>query len=55
MRHIRIDDDAVVCKLGGGQQARVTGYCIKFTRLSVINADVLLAAIRHGMTVDQTG
>ena len=36
-------------------RARVTGYCIKFTRLSVINADVLLAAIRHGMTLDQTG
>jgi hypothetical protein len=36
-------------------RASVTGYCIKFTRLSVINADALLAAIRHGMTLDQTG
>ncbi|GAA2152752.1 hypothetical protein FHX52_0822 [Humibacillus xanthopallidus] len=31
-------------------RASITGYCIKFTRLSVINTDVLLAAIRHGMT-----
>lgn len=31
-------------------RASITGYCIKFTRLSVINTDVLLAAVRHGMT-----
>jgi hypothetical protein len=31
-------------------RASITGYCIKFTRLSVINTDVLLAAIPHGMT-----
>ncbi len=36
-------------------QASVTGYCIKFKRLSVINADALLSAIQHGMTVVQTG
>jgi hypothetical protein len=36
-------------------KASVTGYCIKFRRLSVINADALQAAIRHGMTVDNTG
>ena len=35
-------------------KASVTGYCIKFTRLSVIDADVLQAAIRHGMSLDQT-
>ena len=35
--------------------ASVTGYCIKFKRLSVINAETLHAAIRHGMTVDQNG
>ena len=35
-------------------KASVTGHCIKFRRLSVINADALQAAIRHGMTVDQT-
>jgi hypothetical protein len=34
-------------------KASVTGYCIKFTRLSVINTDALLAAIHYGMTVDQ--
>jgi hypothetical protein len=33
-------------------KASVTGYCIKFRGLSVIDADVLLAAIRHGMTLD---
>ena len=36
-------------------KAGVTGYCIKFKRLSVINADVLHAAIQYGMTVDQAG
>lgn len=34
-------------------KASVTGYCIKFKRLSDINADALHAAIRHGMTLDQ--
>jgi hypothetical protein len=32
--------------------ASVTGYCIKFRRLSAINADALHAAIRYGMGVD---
>jgi len=36
-------------------KATVTGYCIKFRRLSVIDADVLQAAIELGMTVDQDG
>ena len=36
-------------------KASVTGYCIKFKRLSVINADALKSAIRDGMTVDQAG
>ncbi len=35
-------------------KANVTGYCIKFKRLSAINVEVLHAAIRHGMTVDHT-
>jgi hypothetical protein len=35
-------------------KASVTGYCIKFKRLSVIDLDVLQAAIHHGMTVDHT-
>jgi len=34
-------------------RASVTGYCIKFRRLSAIHADALQAAIRDGMTVDQ--
>ena len=33
-------------------RATVTGYCIKFTHLSAINTDSLLAAIRDGMTID---
>ena len=36
-------------------KASVTGYCIKFRRLAAIDAEALQAAIRHGMTVDQTG
>lgn len=36
-------------------KASVTGYCIKFRRLSVIDAEALHAAIRHGMTVEQAG
>ena len=35
-------------------KASVTGYCIKFKRLSDINLDALLGAIRHGFTVNQT-
>ena len=35
-------------------KATISGYCIKFKRLSVIDADVLQAAIRHGMRVDPT-
>jgi hypothetical protein len=35
-------------------KASVTGYCIRFKRLSDINLDALLGAIRHGMTVNQT-
>jgi hypothetical protein len=35
-------------------RATVTGYCIKFKGLSVINSGALLAAIRHGMTVHHT-
>ena len=32
-------------------KASVTGYCIKFRRLSDVSTDVLHAAIRHGMTL----
>jgi hypothetical protein len=36
-------------------KASVTGYCIKFKRLSHIDATTLQAAIRHGMHLDQSG
>lgn len=36
-------------------KASVTGYCIKFKRLSVINSEALHAAIRDGMTMDHEG
>jgi len=36
-------------------KASVTGYCIRFKRLSDINVHALQAAIRDGMTIDQTG
>ena len=36
-------------------KATVTGYCIKFKGLSVINAGALHAAIRYGMSVQQAG
>ena len=36
-------------------KASVTGYCIRFRRLSVIDVDVLQAAVRDGMTADQLG
>jgi hypothetical protein len=36
-------------------KASVTGYCIKFKGLSVIDTESLHAAIRDGMTLDQAG
>jgi hypothetical protein len=52
-----LDDKTYLARTFGASigKARVTGYCIKFKRLSDINADALQAAIRHGMTIDQTG
>ena len=52
-----LDDKTELARTYGPSigKASVTGYCIKFRRLSVINADALQAAIRHGMTVDHTG
>lgn len=35
-------------------KAKVTGYCIKFKRLSDISIDVLQAAIRHGLDVQHS-
>ena len=52
-----LDDKTYLARTYGASigKASVTGYCIKFRRLSAINADALQAAIRHGMTVHQTG
>jgi hypothetical protein len=52
-----LDDKTYLARTYGASigKASVTGYCIKFRRLAVINADVLQAAIRHGMTVQQAG
>jgi hypothetical protein len=52
-----LDDKTYLARTYGASigKASVTGYCIKFKRLSDINADALQAAIRDGMTIDQTG
>lgn len=52
-----LDDKTYLARTYGASigKATVTGYRLKFRRLAVIGADVLQAAIRHGMTVDQTG
>ena len=52
-----LDDKTYLVRTYGAAigKASVTGYCIKFRRLSDINADVLQTAIRHGMSVDQDG
>ena len=36
-------------------RATVTGYCITFRHGAAVDAEARQAAIRHGMTVDQTG
>jgi len=52
-----LDDKTYLARTYGASigKASVTGYCIKFKRLSDINVDALQAAIRYGMTLDQTG
>ncbi|MGV1008486.1 MAG: DUF1801 domain-containing protein [Dermatophilaceae bacterium] len=52
-----LDDKTYLKRTYGASigNASVTGYCIKFKRLAVINADALKSAIRHGMTVDEAG
>ena len=49
-----LDDKTYLARTYGASlgKASVTGYCIKFKRLSAINVDALQAAVRHGMTVD---
>jgi hypothetical protein len=51
------DDKTYLARTYGASigKASVTGYCIKFKRLSDINTDSLQAAIRDGMSLDQTG
>ena len=51
------DDKTYLARTYGASlgKASVTGYCIKFKRLSAINVDALQAAVRHGMTVDHAG
>ena len=51
-----LDDKTYLARTYGTSigKANVTGYCIKFSRLSVVDVDVLQAAIRHGMELDQT-
>jgi hypothetical protein len=52
-----LDDKTFLTRTYGESigKATVTGYCIRFKHLADIDVDVLQAAIRHGMTLDQTG
>jgi hypothetical protein len=52
-----LDDKAYLARTYGGSigKASVTGYCIKFRHLAVINVEVLQAAIQYGMSVHQAG
>ncbi len=52
-----LDDKTYLKRTYGAMigKASVTGYCIKFKRLSVIDAETLHAAIRDGMTNHQAG
>ena len=51
-----LDDKTYLARTYGASigKASVTGYCIRFRRLSDIDPETLHAAVRHGMTVDQT-
>ena len=52
-----LDDKTYLARTYGASigKASVTGYCIRFRRLSAIDDDVLRAAIHDGMSVDRTG
>jgi hypothetical protein len=52
-----LDDKTYLASTYGNSigKASVTGYCIKFKRLSLINVDTLQGAIRDGMAVDHVG
>ncbi|MBM6400815.1 DUF1801 domain-containing protein [Phycicoccus sonneratiae] len=47
-----LDDDTHLARTYAPSigRADVTGYCIRFRRLAVVDLDVLLAAVRDGMT-----
>jgi hypothetical protein len=49
-----LDDKTYLARTYGPSigTAGITGYCIRFRRLSAVDADVLQDAIRHGMTLD---
>ena len=51
-----LDDKSHLARTYGGSigKAKVTGYCIRFARLSVIDEDVLQSAIRDGMAADRS-
>ncbi len=52
-----LDDKTYLARTFGPTigKADVTGYCIRFRRLSVVDTETLQAAIRHGMTADHSG
>lgn len=52
-----LDDKTYLARTFGSTlgKAGITGYCIKFRCLADIDADVLHAAIRHGLTLPDTG
>jgi hypothetical protein len=49
-----LDDRTYLSRTYGASigKATLTGYCIRFRRLGVIDVGVLMAAVRHGMTLD---
>ena len=51
-----LDDKTYLSRTYGASigKASVTGYCIRFRRLSDIDAETLHAAIRHGLALDQS-
>jgi hypothetical protein len=46
-----LDDQTFLKRTYGASigRATITGYCIRFRRLAVVDVDVLATAIRHGM------
>ena len=50
-----LDDKTYLGRTYGASigKAKVTGYCIRFRHLADIDIGVLLAAVRHGMSLDR--